>query len=648
MMIMNVKELKKYKILVKSDAGECNLYAAENLQKYLKLTTKVNLKIVTDDKAVSFPFFSIGETKEFLKANKDFDRTTLIHDGFRIFKDENNNIYFDSLSPRGVMYAVFDFLEVELGVRFLTVNAEHVPTVKEVNFDKIPRVSIPSFELGSEIFTEIFGQGRNPKTDFDLFAKMRARDLFTSPNIPAKFGGPFPYCARNDFHNYHYYCPAKDHGEKHPEWYKYITVNGVRHEQIDLTNGITLDGKVDESMEESVLKTVIEEFKKDMDANPNAEIFGFTQEDSADEVDNEANRMYTEKYGRSGIMVRFCNAIIRELNKYAKEKYNKTVKLITFAYGNTKYAPMKEVDGERVPIDDTVICDENLIIMYAIAGNMYFPYGDPRQSKSNLQIISDWKKLANRFWFWGYDNNYAHFQCYMDTFHTINDNMKFFKELGVEYLFMEAGGGKANWQIHMRAYAYLKKIWNVDLDANELLKEYANLYYGPVGDRVLEIIDLFHNYYKTRNEGTKEEDQVFFWMRQNIEKASSTPIELLERVLAITYEMDQTVDNSKLSKKEKKVLKQRISEVRMTPAKMICHNFYDYYPSATKEERIKACDLYVESARGTGYPDEELFSGSRWRIVDQYIPEIYEKHEKYERGEREQTNSKQMIPNDVI
>ena len=644
---MNLKQLKNYKIVVKKDAGECNLYSAENLQKYLEKTTGVKLEIVTCDKAAA-PFFSIGETCQFKLATKDFDRSTLIHDGFRIFKDENDSIYFDSLSNRGVMYAVFDFIEVELGVRFLTVNAEHVPTVSEIDLSKIDRVSIPSFELGSEMYTEIFGQGKNnPNINFDLFAKMRARDLFTSPNIPEKFGGPFPYCARNDFHNYHYYCPASVHGEKHPEWYKYITVNGVRHEQIDLTNGITLDGKVDESMEESVLKTVIKEFKKDMDANPNAEIFGFTQEDSADEVDNEANRFYTEKYGRSGIMVRFCNAIIRELNKYAKEKYNKTVKLITFAYGNTKYAPMKEVNGERVPIDDTVICDENLIIMYAIAGNMYFPYGDIRQSKENLQIVSDWKKLGNRFWFWGYDNNYAHYQWYMDTFHTINDNIKFFKELGVEYLFMEAGGGPANWQIHMRAYAYLKKIWNADLDANELLKEYAKLYYGIVSDRVLEIIDLFHNYYKGRNEEGKGEE-VFFWMRRNVEQASSTPIELLEKVLAIIDEMYQTVDNSNLSLEEKKVLRERISEIRMTPTKMICHNFYDYYPNATKEERIKACDEYVKSARATGYPDEKLFSGARWRIVDQYIPEIYAKHEKYENGEIEDTKSKQMIPNDVI
>lgn len=645
---MNVKELKNYKILVKENAGECNLYSAENLQKYIKLTADIDIEIVSDEKDVSSPFFSIGQTKAFLKATKDFDRSTLIHDGFRIFKDEDNNIYFDSLSHRGVMYAVFDFIEVELGVRFLTVNAEHIPTVKEISFDKIDRVSIPSFELGSEIFTEIFGQGRNPKTDFDLFAKLRARDLFTSPNIPEKFGGPFPYCARNDFHNYHFYCPAKDHGEKHPEWYKYITVNAVRHEQIDICNGITLDGKVDESMEESVLKTVIDEFKKDMDANPNAEIFGFTQEDSGDEVDNEANRMYTEKYGRSGIMVRFCNAIIRELNKYAKEKYNKTVKLITFAYGNTKYAPMKEVDGERVPIDDTVICDDNLIIMYAIAGNMYFPYGDPRQSQSNLQIIDDWKKLAKRFWFWGYDNNYAHYQCYMDTFHTINDNMRFFKDLGVEYLFMEAGGGKANWQVHMKAYAYLKKIWNVDLDANELLKEYAKLYYGIVGDRVLEIISTFHDYYKTRNEGTKEEDQVFFWMRQNIEEASSTPIEVLNKVLTIIDEMVETVKASDLSDSEKTTLLERISEIKMTPTKMIYNKFYDYFPNATKEERLKARDAYIESARGTGYPDEELHSGARWRIIDQYIPEMEERHSKYEAGEREGTNSKQMIPNDVI
>jgi hypothetical protein len=118
--------------------------------------------------------------------------------------------------------------------------------------------------------------------------------------------------------------------------------------------------------------------------------------------------------------------------------------------------------------------------------------------------------------------------------------------------------------------------------------------------------------------------------------------------MAIIDEMYETVDNSNLSLEEKEILRKRISEVRMTPTKMICHNFYDYYPNAIKEDRIKACDEYVKSARATGYPDEKLFSGSRWRIVDQYIPEIYAKHEKYENGETEDAKSKQMIPNDVI
>ena len=99
---MNLSELKKYKIAVKKDAGECNLYSAENLQKYLEKTTGVKLEIVTCDKAVA-PFFSIGETCQFKVATKDFDRSQLIHDGFRIFKDENDSIYFDSLSNRGVM-----------------------------------------------------------------------------------------------------------------------------------------------------------------------------------------------------------------------------------------------------------------------------------------------------------------------------------------------------------------------------------------------------------------------------------------------------------------------------------------------------------------------------------------------------------------
>lgn len=642
---MTKKELEKYKILIPYNAGECNQYTAENLQNYLNKTCAVNLAIVQDNQWDVGPFFSIGNTQQFQKDTGDFDRSILVHDGFRIFISEQGNIYFDSLSHRGVMYAVFDFIEKELGVRFLTSRVEHIPTVKEIDLSDINRISIPSFEMGTENFSEVFGQGGPASAvDMDFYCKIRARDLFTP--IEEKYGGPLPYYARNSFHNFHYYCPPLKYVNDHPEWYRFLNINNVITPTIDLTNGITEDGKLDESMEISVAKVVIEEFKKDIDAHPEAEIFGFTQEDSSLEVDNEKNRSWTEKYGRSGILIRFCNVVIRELNRYTQEKYGKTIKLSTFAYSHTRRAPMKEVDGQRIPIDETCICDDNLIIQFALFGNIYYSYFDKRQRSEIQRIVSDWGKIAKRFWFWAYDMDFAHFHYFIDTFHTINDNMRGFKDLGIEYLFMECGGGSGNWQTQMRGYVYLKKIWNVEVDANDLLNEYIDLYYNIVGDKVREFIALFHDNYRSINEAGERE--VVFYIRGNCEDVENNPIEMLLRALEITDEMREIVMNADLSDELRKDMLRRVAEVRMTPLKMIYNKFYEYYPDETKENRLALRDELIKTARLVDVPDKFLLSGAAWRMFDQYIPEMDERHGSYEEGkEVGEAHQAGYVPDDV-
>lgn len=642
---LTTEELAQYKILIPADAGECNRYAAENLQCYVNKTCGINLAILQDDELVTCPFFSIGNTRPFQDSTGNSDRSVLVHDGFRIFMTDSNVIYFDSLSHRGVMYAVFDFIEKELGVRFLTSRVEHIPTVKEIDLSGINRVSIPSFEMGTENFSEVFGQGGPASAvDMDFYCKIRARDLFTP--IEEKYGGPLPYYARNSFHNFHYYCPPVKYVNKHPEWYRFLSINNVITPTIDLTNGITEDGKLDESMEESVAKVVIEEFKKDIDAHPDAEIFGFTQEDSSLDVDNEKNRLWVEKYGRSGILIRFCNVVIRELNRYTQEKYGKTIKLSTFAYCQNRYAPIKEVNGERVPVDETCICDENLIIQFALFGNSYYSYLDDRQRPEIRQIISDWQKIGKRFWFWAYDMDFAHFHYFIDSFHTINDNMRGFKDLGIEYLFMECGGGSGNWQTQMRGYVYLKKIWNVELDANDLLNEYIDLYYNIVGDKVREFIALFHDNYRSINEAGERE--VVFGIRASCEDVENNPIEMLLRALVITDEMQEIVMNADMSDELRKDMLRRVAEVRMTPLKMIYNKFYDYFPHEFKEHRLALREELIKTARLVDVPDKFLLSGAAWRLFDQYIPEMDERHGNYEDGkEANEAHQAGYVPDDV-
>ena len=640
---MNLTELKNYKIVVKKDAGECNLYSAENLQKYLEKTTGVKLEIVTCDKA-SAPFFSIGETCQFKVATKDFDRSKLIHDGFRIFKDENNSIYFDSLSNRGVMYAVFDFIEVELGVRFLTARVEHIPTVSEIDLSKIDRVSIPDFPYGGYTAGELFGQ--NPKRcriDYDFYAKMRTRELYTT--IPERIGGPLNIYGRNGSHNFSFYCPPLKWVDKHPEWYKWTAINLNVTPIIDLTNGITDDGEIDESMDESVIKVVIDEMKKDVDNYPNVETFVFTQEDSSVEVTHERHAKLKAKYGSSGILVRFCNLLIREVNKYAMEKYNKTVKLMTFAYSYTRFPPVKKENGKIVPIDKTVICDDNLVIQFALFGNSYYDYFHEKQRPEIKEIMDGWRAIAKRFWFWAYDIDFAHFHYFFDSFHTINANMRGFKDMGIEYLFVNAGEANGIWQMKIKSYAYSKMMWDVSLDANVLIDEFIDLYYGVCADKVREFIKLFHDTYTEQINAGKD---ICFMLRGSSELVENNPLEMLEKGVRLTDEMYELIEKANYSPELKKDMIRRVAEIRSTPLKMIYNKFYDYYPNKTREERIALREEFIKTIKLIDIPDEIQQSGDGWRLLDQYIPEMDEIHGNFEEGKKaKDQHQASWVPDDI-
>jgi hypothetical protein len=90
----------------------------------------------------------------------------------------------------------------------------------------------------------------------------------------------------------YFYCDKNDKNY-HPEFYNVI--NG-KPRDLCFTNGITDDGKLDESMEISVVKCIIEEMKKDILENPDKKYFCIEQEDGVDVVDKEVGILEKSKH----------------------------------------------------------------------------------------------------------------------------------------------------------------------------------------------------------------------------------------------------------------------------------------------------------------------------------------------------------------
>lgn len=588
----SAEDLRSFRLDIPHGDGECVRYAADKLQEYLYRTMHVSLRT---DAAKGGRSFSLDLS----------DDVCISDDGF-IFSFFEEGIAITASTPRGIMYGVYSFIEEYLGVRFLTAKAEYVPARDVVVLPLGRRTEKPAFAMRTYLVGDTFQKTADP----DHMARTKIKDLFTVSDM--RHGGPTRVYGRGINHNFRLYVPFEKYGNTHPEFYRFFYEFEKIFYTIDLTNGITDDGALDESVDISVAKIVIEELKKDIDAHPEADVFNFTQEDGCYYYESERNTRLAEKYKRSGILIRFCNVVVRELNKYARAKYGKTVNLMTFAYSYTKDAPVQENGGQIFPIDDTVVADDNLIIQLALFGNEKEGYFSSAQNTEAGRIIGEWKHIARHFWFWGYDTNFYRYHAFFDSFHNIRANIDGFRQMGVEYLCMHgAHESTTNWQSLIRGYVYRKMMWDDTLSADELTDEFIRLYYGAGADSVRRTISIFEKMFENAlydGEGrtTKCESHL----------PQYNPPEKLYEAIAALEKGEGAVLAAGYSAEEEAKYLERLANVKATPLLLLYDNFFDYFPSGSREKYREAEDMFFRTAE-RGKVD---YIGERWRL-EQYRKE---------------------------
>lgn len=568
------EQLKNYSVNAVGLKDGPRRVAVSAIKKYLYSVTGVNV----GEEAKQFSISVVVD------ASLDTPHT----DGFKI-SAQDKNVTITAKTQRAAVYAAFAFAEECLGVRFLTKDCEIIPkkesfTVKEYSYE-------PLFDMRTYLVGDTF----QDLSDQDFMAKVRVKDLFTEAD--EDHGGRTEVYGRNVCHNFHYYVPYEKYGKTHPEFYRHIVVNDEEMTTIDITNGLNDDGTLNEAMPESVVKSVIEEMYADVKAFPDVKVFSLTQEDGADYFDDENNRRLEQKYKRSGLLVRFCNAVVRGVNERAKKELGRTVKIMTFAYHYTKDAPVKYENGEILPIDDTVVADENLVIQFALFSNAAYDYFSKYQDEGISKNMREWRVIAKEFWFWAYDIAFNNFFAFYDSFKNIDANLKGFKDYGITYMCMQGSNDSAkSWQCNARAYAYRQIMNGSKLTARELLDEYLDGYYSVAADEVREVIGLFSDNYA---EKLRRGEKINFTTFGNFSNGENNPYDLLVNALKVL----ETAEN-KISEKydgaEKERYLKRIAGVKVTPLDLMYLNYYYYFPNGNEEARANFRERFVETARYAG------------------------------------------------
>ncbi len=598
-----VNNQSSYKIVIPEEASECEEYSASELQDFVKQATGVNLQIVSDKKVkLGDRCISLGNTK--LYQESGMDTSSLNVDGFKM-KTEGESVIIKGERDAGTLFGVYDFLEKFLGIKFLTSDYTYVPSLDSVQLYEMDVEEIPSFETR-------FAHNNDARYKQAEVVRMRlSPNNAGSKQAKAKFGGVGLDHA-GQYHSYDYHCPTSVHRAEHPEWFS--DPNGDGAVQPALANGLTDDGEVDETMEESVVKTFIESVKKLLLENPTARYVPLGQNDSDNWSMQEDDVRQRELFGgTSGHIVVFVNAIAKAVDEWLEEEgMDRDIQYWLFAYGNSFDAP-----DQTAPKANLAVPRDNVYVMLAPLQDAWnVPLNDPRNGRT-YKMIPNWQAITDNFYMYDYTGNFNNVFNWSPTLTVLKPNALYYKEIGVTHYTSE--GGCFGYVNKVKLYVLSKLMWNVDRDVNELISEYNRYCFGEEAGKVLDEMIAFcdAHYYEIAFCGDAFKKAGLYDVGSTWQKSVDTlNVNFVRRVESYVSQAKSIIEaDETLSQKQLSEHLLRLNDAELMVDMMKYLN-YDQLWKTTEAEKQKFLQEFYNRVKKT--PVEKF--GSKWTtsVVEEF------------------------------
>ena len=426
-------------------------HAAEDFMGHIEQMTGISLDIVTDVADGRYPIF-IGRNGALRDYGFDVDYAKLGLEG--IHMEVNRQATVLAGGRRGVLYAVYTFLEENLGCRWFTADCITIPKKGSYSFKTFKKVYVPALE------------GR--ATDYPVSRPLpfSVRNKYNGAYIPdvEEWGGNIHY--RGFVHTFNALVPPSIYGATHPEYYSEINGHRVTdHSQLCLTNP-------------DVLKIATENVLKWCEESPRAAIVSVSQNDWHNYCTCAKCKALAEKEGsQMGPLLHFVNAIAREVAKKYPEKI-----VDTLAYQYTRKPPKFVKPEPNVAIR---LCSIECCFVHPLDGCDY--------NKKFVEDIEGWSKICKRLHIWDYVINYAHCIMPFPNLDVLQPNIQFFIRNGVTAIYEEANyfstGGELS---ELRTYLMAKYLWDPNADGKKALYEFTEAYYGAAGKYIRDYLTLLH------------------------------------------------------------------------------------------------------------------------------------------------------------
>ena len=371
---------------------------------------------------------------------------------------------------RGVLYAVFTFLEDYLGCHWFTPDCSVIPDHGETGIPAFSYTYIPPLEFRDIDFRET----RN----FEFGIRNKLNGLYLGEVANEENGGCHTYTPAI-CHTFWQLVPVEQYGAEHPEYYAERDgkrVTGRTNQENQAVTQLCLTNP-------DVLRIATETVRQWMRNSSSDAFISVSQNDNQRYCTcASCTALAEQEESQAGPLLHFVNAIAREM---AKEFPGRQID--TLAYQYTRKPPKFVRPEPNVMIR---LCSIECCFLH--------PLEDCRQesgSRTSFQAdLVEWSKQTKQLYVWDYVINYAHSIAPFPNLHVLKPNINFLVANHVRGIYEEGNyfSGVGDME-ELRSYVMAKLLWDPQYDDKRAINEFTDAYYGPAAPAIRNYLALLHD-----------------------------------------------------------------------------------------------------------------------------------------------------------
>lgn len=473
-----------YKIVIPTNADRTEVTAASELQNLLAEASGVYLPTVNESAlSGNEQIIALGKTDKYASVEIPDE---LNSNGY-IIKTVGNDVVIKAEDSHGVLWGVYEFLTQTTGYECVSYDTWTFDCKKgEVKLYDFDIKDSPDYEFRIVNTGVIYN---------DEVGSHKMRWLLPHQDIYIQGNGIDAY------HNYFQYVGGISAMEEHPKWFS------------DDGTQLCLTAHGDDEERELMIETIVEKMKEIIDADSGRKILGFTQEDIPAWCTCETCSAYYRKYKTdAGVNIIFVNELARRIKTWLdEERGGREILIHIFAYMKTQLAPsVKGENGEWLPIDEDVMCEDNVAVMIAPVYDQMAHGIDQPENISVQESVLGWKAVCKNFGYWGYCTYYTDdirvmHPSYMATQNTYRYLLNNVNPVWIFDQGQSAGNNHTGF-VFFKCYLQSQWGWDVNRDYRTLKEKFFKGYFGNAADAMEKYFDgystIMYNALKLSNTGS--------------------------------------------------------------------------------------------------------------------------------------------------